>query len=120
MSGLESIDLVNLGKALMLWLLVAIIIEEVCNVVFNWKVYTNSGLVGRGLKTPFIFVVSLVVSASFGIDIFKALMAPIGVTIESGPVSYLLTAALLNGGSGTVYRVFNRVREGKTKLAGGG
>ena len=116
--SLQALDVEKLGAAFVLWILVAIAIEEAGNGLFNWKLFKDN-LGGKGLKTPIIFVVSVLVCAYFKTDIFLALIGSVGITGESNWLSIGMSALLLTGGSGTVFRTMNRIREARKKLAEG-
>lgn len=84
--------------------------------VFDWKLYREN-LGGKGLKTPIVFIGSVLIVSYFNVDIFTALIGSVGVQGESNWVSKGVSALLLTGGSGTVYRVLNRLREAKKQIA---
>ena len=112
---INSIDMQMLGLVAVAWLAIAVVIEEAFNTLFNWKYFKNR-FNNIGLKTPIIFITSLVLCEFYKVDIFQAIMAPIGISIETGFFSCMITALLLTGGSGTVFRVFNRIREGQSEI----
>ncbi len=113
--NVETLDVEKLGAAFLLWIVVAIIIEEAGNALFNWKPYKDN-LGGKGFKTPIIFVVSVLVCAYFDIDILLALIGAVGVVGKSNWVSIGISALLLTGGSATAFRVLTRLREAKKKI----
>ncbi len=113
--SLEALDVEKLGAAFLLWIIVAIAIEEAGNGLFNWKHFKDN-FGGKGLKTPIIFILSVLVCAYFKIDIFLAFIASVGIAGESNWLSIGMSALLLTGGSGTAFRVINRLREGKKKI----
>jgi len=97
-------------KALTILLVAAILIENALAVVFNWRVFLTYFSL-RGVKTIVSFAVSYVVVLSFDIDVvgdlMSAYMTPEGATGTevpnlSSPVSRILTALILAGGSGGV------------------
>ena len=112
---IESVSVEAFGFALLLWLVAAIVIEEAANALFGWKLYKEN-LSGKGFKTPIIFIVSYLICSYFDIDIFLALITPIGVGGESNWISIGVSALLLTGGSGTVFKFANRIREAKREL----
>lgn len=116
--SIEALDIEKLGGAFLLWIVLAIIIEEAGNTIFNWKPYREH-LGGRGFKTPIIFVVSALIGYYFGADVFLALIDSVGVAGESNWLSIIVSALLLTGGSGTAYRALNRLREARKKVADG-
>ncbi len=113
--SLETLDVGQLGAAFALWIMVAIAIEEAGNGLFNWKHFKDN-LGGKGLKTPIIFVVSVLVCAYFKTDIFLALIGSVGIDSESNWLSIGMSALLLTGGSGTVFRTINRIREAQENV----
>ena len=110
MDSFSKLNYEHLAAAIFVWLFISLIVEELCNVLFKWKIYKEWGLNNRGLKTPIIFVISAIICVSTGIDIFARLMASIDININSSIVTYAVSAALLNGGSGTVFRFLERIR----------
>ena len=116
--NVQSIDMQMLGLVAVAWLAIAVVIEEAFNTLFNWKHFKKFN--NLGLKTPIIFGTSWALCELYKVDIFQAILASISITIETGFISCLITALLLTGGSGTVFRVFNRIREGQSKLSEGG
>ena len=114
--SVEALDVEKLGAAFALWVLVAIAIEEAGNGLFNWKHFKDN-LGGKGLKTPIIFIASVLVCSYFNADIFLALISSVGIEGQSNWLSIGVSALLLTGGSGTAFRVLNRVREARKKLA---
>ena len=113
---LDPVNVETFGAALILWLVTAVVIEEAGNALFGWKQYKER-LGGRGLKTPIIFVVSYLLCYYFGIDIFLALIAPVGIVGTSNWISVGVSALLLTGGSGSVFKFLNRIREARKELA---
>ena len=113
--NISSIDMQMLGLVAVAWLAIAVVIEEALNTLFNWK-HFKKRFNHIGLKTPIIFGMSLALCEFYKVDIFQAFLAPIGISIETGFFSCMITALLLTGGSGTVFRVFNRIREGQSKI----
>lgn len=119
MEVFSEANIESLLWAIVVWLFVSFIVEELCNVLFKWKLYEQWGLNGRGYKTPIIFAIAFLICFYVKIDIFALLMESINITVETGIVSYAVSAALLNGGSGTVYRFLERIREAKKELGQG-
>ena len=117
--SVEALDVEKLGAALILWVLVALIIEEIARALFEWKPYKDN-LGGKGFKTPILFVVSALICFIFGVDVFLAHVGSVSVESGSNWLSCGITALLLTGGSGTVFRFLNRLREAKKKIEGGG
>ena len=111
----ELLDMEKLGAAFVLWIVVAIVIEEAGNALFTWKPYKEH-LGGKGFKTPIIFITSVLICAFFDIDLFLALVSSVGVSAMSNWLSIGISGLLLAGGSGTAFRTLNRLREAKKKI----
>ena len=58
----------------------------------------------------------LLLNAYPAIDIFQKFLLVIEKGAESGAMSYFVTALLLTGGSSTVFKVFEKLREAKGKI----
>ena len=113
--NVETLDVEKLGAAILLWVVTAVIIEEAASVLFNWKPYKDN-FAGKGLKTPLVFVVSILVCAYFDIDILLALISSVGIVGQSNWVSTGVSALLLTGGSATAFRFLNRIREARKQV----
>lgn len=112
-------DLINeaqLGKAFILWVFVAVIMEESGNSIFNWKIYKEN-LGGKGLKTPIMIALAVFICASFDVDIFREVLGAVGIAGDSNWISLGISALLLSGGSGTAFRVLERLRQAGKKAA---
>lgn len=106
----------GLGAVLLLWVVLAIILEQVFHALFEWKVYKNY-LDGKGLKFPIKVVVILILVNTYSeIDVFQKLLLVINGAAQASAISYSATALLLSGGSSTVFKVISRLREAKGKL----
>ena len=115
MDVVSGVDGGKLASAAVLWVFLAILIEEACNILFNWKYYKER-LGGKGLKTPIVVFVSLLICFVFDTDIFMLGVQGVGLTAESNWLSKILSALLLGGGSSTAFRVFQRFREARKQL----
>ena len=113
--NVEILDLEKLGAVFLMWVVVAVIIEEAVGVIFNCKPYKDK-LSGMGLKTPIVFVLSVLICLYFNIDILIAFIDSVGIMGESNWVSKTVSGLLLTGGSSTAFRILNRVRETKEKV----
>ena len=114
--NVEALNVEQLGAVFLLWVVLSIVIEEAGNALFNWKPYKNH-LGGKGLKTPCIFLVSVLTCAYFNTDIFIGLIKSLGVDADSNWLSIGISALLLTGGSGTAFRTLSRIREARKKIA---
>ena len=102
---------------LIVWLILAIIIEESIGLLFNWKVFKEQ-VSGKGLKVPIVFSVSLAFCYAYGIDLIHELLIIFsmgdGYTGKNF-IGYVITAAFLAGGSGTVYKTIDKVRKARSE-----
>ena len=114
--AVESSSNVDLGNdeiyatslaALTILLVAAILIENALAVIFNWRVFLTYFSL-RGVRTLVMIVVALIAVITFDIDIVAALMAAYkNAPVDSGPVSIVLTAFILGGGSSSVNNIMN-------------
>jgi len=99
------------------WLILATVFEEMFFVVFNWRFYKNRWD-GKGFKTPIMLVVVLILCYVYSIDLFYEIIEIFQLSEE--PKRYfignVITAMFLIGGSGTVFRVLEKIRQSKEKL----
>ncbi|MDE0281063.1 MAG: hypothetical protein OXN16_08270 [Gammaproteobacteria bacterium] len=113
--NLDALDPEKLAAVFVLWVVVAVIIEEAAGVLFNWKPYRDK-FSGKGLKTPIVFVLSVLICTYFNTDILIALIGSVGITGESNWVSTGVSALLLTGGSSTAFKTLNKMREARKKV----
>ena len=101
---------------MIIWVFLSIVLEEVFNTLFEWKIYRNH-VDGKGLKFPIKMAILLFLVNTYpGMDIFHKLLKAMGLEGTSGAISYSITALLLSGGSSTAFKVLKRMREAKKKL----
>lgn len=100
-------------KALTMLLVVAVLIENALSVIFNWRVFLTYFSL-RGVKTVVSFALSYAIVLSFGLDVFGDLLtvylAPPDKPLTdapdlSSPISGIVTALILAGGSGGVHNL---------------
>ena len=97
--------------ALTMLFVIAVLLENAFSIIFNWRVFLAYFSL-RGAKTLIMFIVSLVIVWSFDIDVVSSLIATYK-TPENGPaapaapwpVSMVITALILAGGSAGVYNI---------------
>ncbi|MCY4556470.1 MAG: hypothetical protein OXF79_08860 [Chloroflexi bacterium] len=102
---------------LTVWLILATIIEESIGLLFNWRIF-KSFSEGKGYKTPIVFFVSLAFCYAYGIDlIYEILRITQMADVSKGSyfIGYIITAAFLAGGSGTVYKTIEKVRKTRSQ-----
>ncbi len=107
-------------SALTILFVTAVVLESAFSVLFNWRVFL-SYFSSRGVKTIVMVVASLIVVFVFDLDVIASLIAaykmpgtaePVDnalflkeVAKVSGPVSSIITALVLAGGSAGVYNL---------------
>lgn len=103
-------------KFLWVWFFLALILEEAAGFVFNSRAFQKY-LTGRGLKSIFILAGGLAITLGLKIDLLH--MGLVAVKMKSQvptEVGYIITALLLAGGSGSVFRALNKMREFKKEI----
>jgi len=84
---------------------IALLMESAFATIFNWRVFL-AYFSRTGVKTLVMIVASLVVVNVFEADILASLLSAYkAVPVPSGPVSRLVTALILAGGSAGVYNL---------------
>ncbi|WP_232798348.1 hypothetical protein [Salinibacter altiplanensis] len=109
-SGMDRSRVVNV---LFLVLALSLVFESAMSVLFDWRLFIRY-CEGRGVKTPFIIAVAFLVFLNYDLDIVAELLRGfpeiraqnIGSPTLPGQI---LTALLIAGGSGGVFRIFARL-----------
>ena len=104
---------------LTIWLILAIIIEESIGLLFNWRIFKEFSR-EKGWKIPVVFGVSLAFCYAYEIDLIYELLVIFNMADENNGkyfIGYLITAAFLAGGSGTVYKTIGRIRKARSEDA---
>lgn len=103
------------GAALTMLFVIAVLLENAFAVIFEWRVFLAYFSV-RGIKPIIMIVASLAIVHGFDLDIvanliaaFKSLkdMPPIEPGTITGPVSKVITALILAGGSAGINRIMH-------------
>lgn len=84
---------------------VAVILETALSTLFNWRVYREF-FNGRAVKTLVMVAFGYAVVTQFGYDIVGIILAKVGAPGAPGPLSHILSALVLAGGSATAYQLF--------------
>ena len=98
-----------------IWLILAIIIEESIGLLFNWRIFKQFSK-EKGWKVPIVFFVSLAFCFAYGVDLITEVLQIFGIleaNADKHIIGYVITAAFLGGGSGTVYRTIDRIRKAR-------
>jgi len=109
-SGMDQAKVVNV---LFLVLALSLVFESAMSVLFDWRIFIRY-FEGRGVKTPLVITVAFLVFLNYDLDIVAELLRGfpeihaqnIGDATLPGQV---LTALLIAGGSGGVFRIFTRL-----------
>lgn len=84
---------------------IAVLLESAFATIFNWRVFL-AYFSRTGVKTLVMIVGSLLVVNIFDVDVLASLLSAYKPeAVPSGPVSKLITALILAGGSAGVYNV---------------
>lgn len=105
--ALDDISIYNKSlAALTMLFVIAVLLENAFALLFNWRVFLTYFSVA-GVKTLVMFAVSLMVVHWYGVDILASLIAAYRKlpAPESTPVSKVVTAMILAGGSSVVNRI---------------
>jgi len=109
-TGMDRTQVINV---LFLVLALSLVFESAMSVLFDWRLFIRY-FEGRGVKTPLIITVAFLVFLNYDLDIVAELLRGfpeiqaqnIGRPTLPGQ---LLTALLIAGGSGGVFRIFTRL-----------
>jgi len=108
--GMDRTRVINV---LFLVLALSLVFESAMSVLFDWRLFIRY-FEGRGVKTPLIITVAFLVFLNYDLDIVAELLRGfpeiqaqnIGSPTLPGQI---LTALLIAGGSGGVFRIFARL-----------
>lgn len=109
-SGMDRTKVINV---LFLVLALSLVFESAMSVLFDWRIFIRY-FEGRGVKTPLIIAVAFLVFLNYDLDIVAELLRGFpGIHAQNiGDATLpgqLLTALLIAGGSGGVFRIFARL-----------
>ena len=109
-SGMDRTQVINV---LFLVLALSLVFESAMSVLFDWRLFIRY-FEGRGVKTPLIIAVAFLVFLNYDLDIVAELLRgfpEIQAQNIGSPTlpGQLLTALLIAGGSGGVFRIFARL-----------
>jgi len=108
----EGVDRTKIVNVLVLVLVLSLVFESAMSVIFDWRLFIRH-FEGRGVKTPFIIGVAFLIFLNYNLDIINQLLAAFpGADVQTGAATLpgqLLTALLIAGGSGGVFRIFSRL-----------
>lgn len=93
-------------SALTMLFVLAVLLENAFALLFNWRVF-QAYFSARGVRTLVMFAVSLLLVYQLPIDIVAGLIAAYtnGVAPDSGPLTKVVTALILAGGSSGVHNL---------------
>lgn len=108
-----GMDRTQIYNVLFLVLALSLVFESAMSVLFDWRLFIRY-FEGRGVKTPLIIAVAFLVFLNYNLDIVAELLRgfpSIRAQNIDGPTlpGQLLTALLIAGGSGGVFRIFARL-----------
>jgi len=96
-------------NVLFLFLALSLVFESAMSVIFDWRLFIRH-FEGRGVKTPVIVGTAFLVFWSYDLDIVHDLLRALNQgTPEKSVMGQFLTALLIAGGSGGIFRIFARL-----------
>jgi hypothetical protein len=99
---LDKDILASSAKAITILFVLAVLVENALAVLFNSRIFLTYFSL-RGIKSIISIAASYLVVTKFDQDVFASLLSTYKSTpVASGPVSQILTALILSGGSGGV------------------
>ena len=109
----RGMDRTRVINVLFLVLALSLVFESAMSVLFDWRLFIRY-FEGRGVKTPLIIAVAFLVFLNYDLDIVAELLKGFPEiqtqNIESPTLpGQILTALLIAGGSGGVFRIFTRL-----------
>ena len=100
--NLFSIDWEILFQVLITIIVLSFFIERVLSLVFEHRIYVNN-LDKKGFKEPIAFIVSLVVVWHWQFDALGVILK----ADQTSPLGYIITAAIIAGGSKASIKLFH-------------
>jgi len=104
----------RLAELLFALLIIAIFLELALTFLFKTRTWTTKLESRTGMKTIFTLVAAVIVAAAFDLNIFGEVVEAVQRrTYDSDApriISYGITALLLAGGSGTIYKLYETLR----------
>lgn len=104
----EKDRLARTGEVLFLFLVLSVVVESAMSVIFDWRIFIRH-FEGRGVKTPFIVGTTFLLFLKYDLDIIYDLLVALGRDASPSIVGTFLTALLVAGGSGGIFRIFSRL-----------
>lgn len=109
----SRMDRTKVINVLFLVLALSLVFESAMSVLFDWRIFIRY-FEGRGVKTPLIIAVAFLVFLNYDLDIVAELLRGFpGIHAQNiGDATLpgqILTALLIAGGSGGVFRIFARL-----------
>lgn len=114
-------DYSKLGSDLLVYLVLAVVLEMALTVIFNWRWFLKYAE-SKGLKTPIAILLGLSIALYYQLDVMSDVLNAMGMlTCEAQdvnasptqwPVSHVgqvVTAFLLAGGSDAFFRLFTKL-----------
>lgn len=98
----------DVGKVLLVFLVLSAVFEVALTPIFNWRVFM-ARLEGKGYKTPITVALAFIVFWSYGLDIISDLLLALGKPAEVSIGGQVLTALLIAGGSSGIFQIFTRL-----------
>jgi hypothetical protein len=101
-------DLDAVGDVLVVFLVLSLVFESAMSVLFDWRLFLVR-FEGKGVKTPIIVGTAFLVFWGYDLDIVYDLLVALGYDVSPTLGGQVLTALLIAGGSGGIFRIFSRL-----------
>jgi hypothetical protein len=105
---LPSTELEQVGRVLLVFLVLSVVFEVALTPIFNWRVFL-ARFEGKGVKTPVAVILAFIVFWGYGLDIISDLLVALNYKAERSFGGQVLTALLIAGGSDGVFRIFTKL-----------
>lgn len=102
--NLDAADFGATFKALLLLFTLAVVLESALAVIFNWRPFVET-LNARAVRPLIAVAVAYIVVSSFGLDLVASIITAMREgqgSVVSGPVTQIITALIIAGGSAGV------------------
>jgi len=100
----------EIGKILLMYLILAMVFEAALTPIFSWRVFLER-FDGKGYKVPVAVIIVFLVLWKYDLDIFPKLLTILGYPMGSkvSLAGQIVTALLIAGGSDGVLQIFTKL-----------
>lgn len=98
----------GLASVLFVFLAISVVFEAAMSALFDWRIYIRY-FEGRGVKTPILVGVALLVCFHYDLDILHNVLEGLGRSEQKQQIGMIITAFLISGGSSAVFQVYSNL-----------